>query len=191
VRVQGQVANLKWTRPRYSAELTQRYGAEVDFVRRPVEDFARGTIELEVPGGGTAIIEATTSWAYVGAGLRFDLELMGPEYSMQASSLNSGLKVFFSRAISGESGEDLVEKQNAEQGLMPVVEDEAGAYGYTGENRHMTDCFRNGTVPRETFADGVAVVELIMALYKSAEEGRSLALPDAGLETYIPVAMRD
>ncbi len=191
VRVQGHVANLKWTRPLHAAALKERYGAEVDFTRRPVEDFARGTIELQLPDGGTAIIEATTSWAYVGAGLRLDIDLMGPEYSLQASTLDSGLKVFFSRAIAGADGEDLVEKQNAEQGLMPVIEDEAGTYGYTGENRHMVECFRRGVLPRETFTDGVAVVELVMALYKSAEEGRMLSLPDASLETYLPPAMRD
>lgn len=32
-------------------------------------------------------------------------------------------------------GEDLLEKQNAEQGLMPVVVDEEAAYGYANENR--------------------------------------------------------
>ena len=93
------------------------------------------------------MVEATTSWAYVGAGLRILLELLGPEYSMEFSSLNTGLKVFLSRAVTGGQGEDLVEKQNAEQGLMPVVEDEAGIYGYTGENRHMVEAFRQRRQP--------------------------------------------
>jgi len=41
-----------------------------------------------------------------------------------------------------------VEKQNAEQGLMPVLEDEAGVYGYTDENRHMVEAFRRGCKAR-------------------------------------------
>ena len=59
-------------------------------------------------------------------GLRILIELLGPEYSMEFSSLNTGLKIFLSRDVRGGQGEDLVEKQNAEQGLMPVVENEAG-----------------------------------------------------------------
>jgi predicted dehydrogenase len=136
------------------------------------------------------MIEATTSWAYVGPGLRITLELLGPEYAMEFSSLNTGLKIFLSRGVTGAHGEDLVEKQNAEQGLMPVLDDEAGIYGYTLENRHFVECFRRGERPLETFDDGVSVVEMLMALYRSAELGRTIALPDPELETYVPLVAR-
>ena len=109
----------------YVDKLKRTMGAEVDFARRPVEDFARGTLVFTDPDGNRVMIEATTSWAYVGPGLRIQLELLGPEYSMEFSSLNTGLKIFLSREVQGSQGEDLVEKQNAEQGLMPVLEDEA------------------------------------------------------------------
>ncbi|MBS0395621.1 MAG: Gfo/Idh/MocA family oxidoreductase, partial [Proteobacteria bacterium] len=187
--VSATVGHLKWTRPRYAAELASRMPG-IDYRRAPAEDFARGIITLEDPDGNEAVIEATTSWAYVGAGLRIDLELLGPEYAMQFSSLGTGLKVFLSRAVSGSGGEDLVEKQNAESGLMPVVEDEAGIYGYTLENRHMVSCFASGTTPSETFRDGVEVVRIIMALYRSAEEGRTLTLPDDSLCGYVPPVAR-
>ncbi|HET8729081.1 MAG TPA: Gfo/Idh/MocA family oxidoreductase [Alphaproteobacteria bacterium] len=190
VSANGTVANLKWTRPDYAADLTRRMGAEVDFRRRPVEDFARGTIVLEDEDGREVMIEATTSWAYVGAGLRIQLELLGPEYALEFNSLNTGLKIFMSRAVTGEEGEDLVEKQNAEQGLMPVLEDEAGAYGYTDENRHMVERFRRGKRPDETFADGVEVVRMLMALYRSAETGRTVRFDEEDLETYVPVVAR-
>ncbi len=85
-------------------------------------------------------------------------------YALEINTLNTELKIFLSRNVQGESGEDLVEKQNAEQGLMPVLADEAGIYGYTDENRHMVECFRSGQRPSETFEDGVAVVEMLMAL---------------------------
>jgi predicted dehydrogenase len=142
--VNGTVANLKWTRPHYADQLASRYGKEVDYRNRPSEDFARGVVALEDEDGNELMIEATTSWAYVGAGLRIQLELLGPEYAMEFNSLATGLKIFMSRAVTGAEGEDLVEKQNAEQGLMPVLEDEEGIYGYTGENRHMVECFRKG-----------------------------------------------
>ena len=188
--VQGSVGHLKWTQGRYAANLRRDFGDEVQMLRHPVEDFARATITLEAEDGRELIIEASTSWAYVGPGLRIDLSLLGPEYAMEFSSLNPGLKVFLSRAISGGQGEDLVEKQNAEQGLMPIVEDEAGIYGYIGENRHMVDCFRHGRTPIETFHDGVEVVRMVMGLYKSAELGRVVRFPDDDLETYVPVPAR-
>ncbi len=186
---QGSVANLKWTQPHYARLLAQDFKG-VEMIRHPVEDFARATITLEDEGGREVIVEASTSWSYVGAGLRIDLALLGPEYAMEFSSLNPPLKVFLSRAITGGTGEDLVEKQNAEQGQMPIVEDEAGIYGYIGENRHMVDCFRYNKTPIETFVDGVEVTKMVMALYKSAETGQVVRFPDASLETYVPVPAR-
>jgi predicted dehydrogenase len=187
--VQGSVAYLKWTQDRYARTLAQDFKG-VEMQRRPVEDFARATITLVDEGGRELIVEASTSWSYVGPGLRIDLALLGPEYAMEFSSLNPSLKVFLSRAITGGQGEDLVEKQNAEQGQMPIVEDEAGTYGYVGENRHMVDCFRYGKTPIETFEDGVEVVKMVMALYKSAETGAVVHLPDDTLETYVPAPAR-
>lgn len=188
--VNGMVANLKWTRPHYADQLRERYGAEVDYRNRPSEDFARATIALEDEEGNELVIEASTSWAYVGAGLRIQLELLGPEYAMEFNSLATGLKVFMSRAVTGSEGEDLVEKQNAEQGLMPVLEDEAGVYGYTDENRHMVECFRKGETPLETFHDGLAVVEMLIGLYRSAETGQTVNFPAPELEDYVPPVAR-
>lgn len=188
--VNGTVANLKWTRPHYADQLRARFGVDVDYRNRPSEDFARGTIALEDEDGNELMIEATTSWAYVGAGLRIQLELLGPEYAMEFNSLSTGLKVFMSREVKGSEGEDLVEKQNAEQGLMPVLEDEAGVYGYTDENRHMVECFRKGETPLETFEDGLGVVEMLMALYRSAETGETVRFPAPELEDYVPLVAR-
>ncbi|MDK1494203.1 Gfo/Idh/MocA family oxidoreductase [Sinorhizobium sp. 7-81] len=188
--VNGTVANLKWTRPNYADQLRERFGKDVDYRNRPSEDFARATVTLEDEDGNELMIEATTSWAYVGAGLRIQLELLGPEYALEYNSLGTGLKIFMSRAVSGSEGEDLVEKQNAEQGLMPVLEDEAGVYGYTDENRHMVECFRKRQKPIETFEDGLAVVEILMGLYRSAEIGATLKFPAPELEDYVPIVAR-
>src|ERR1700722_20223045 len=133
VSASATVGNLKWTRLEYVKRLKDMMGPEVDYATRPAEDFARGALTFVDPEGHEVMVEATNSWAYVGAGLRILIELLGPEYSMEFSSLNTGLKIFLSRAVTGGQGEDLVEKQNAEQGLMPVVENEADIYGYVGE----------------------------------------------------------
>src|SRR5207245_160541 len=135
-RITAHIASLKWSRPEYSKQLSKTFGKEVDYSKRPSEDFASTTIEFETDDGHKVNGQASPSWSFGGAGLRLSAELLGPEYSMAWNSLDSGLKLFFSRAVRGRAGEDLVEKQNAEIGLMPVVANEAAAYGYEAEDRH-------------------------------------------------------
>ena len=186
VRVTGHVASLKWTRPQYARRLRATMGRDVDYRRRPAEDFARATIEYEASTGETLIGEVTTSWSFVGAGLRLSAELLGPEYSMSWNTLDSGLKLFFSREVRGKAGEDLVEKQNAEMGLMPVVADEAAAYGYAAEDRHFVRAFLRGEKPMLTFEDGVEVMQILMTAYMSAAKGRTLDFPPRGLDSFVP-----
>lgn len=186
VRITGHIASLKWSRPAYARKLKAAMGPAVDYAKRPSEDFASVMIEFETPDGHRVIGEATTSWSFVGAGLRLSAELLGPEYSMKWNSLDSGLNLFFSREVTGKAGEDLVEKQNAEQGVMPVVPEEYLAYGYTGEDRHFVRVFLGKEEPLLTFDDGVEVVQMLMTAYRSAEEGRTLAFPARGLDAYVP-----
>jgi predicted dehydrogenase len=190
VRVTGRIASLKWTRPEYRDRLTEQTAGAVDYARAPAEDFASVTIEFETDDGHPVIGEATTSWSYVGPGLRLSAELLGPEYSMSWDSLSSGLDLFFSRRVTGEEGEDLVEKQNAEVGLMPVVAHEWVAYGYEAENRHFVGAFLRGETPMLTFHDGVEVARLLMTAYQSAEEGRTLDFPPDGIDTFVPAVAR-
>ncbi len=185
-RVTGQIASLKWTRPAYAALLKKQMGPKVDYARTPSEDFASLTIEFETEDGHTVIGEASTSWSFVGAGLRLSAELLGPEYSMKWNSLDSGLQLFFSREVKGKAGEDLVEKQNSEQGVMPVVPEEYAAYGYTNENRHFCRVFLGLEKPLLTWDDGVEVAKLLMAAYQSAEQGKTLAFPPRGIEKFVP-----
>ena len=177
---------LKWQEPKYAARLAKASRGKTDYLKRPSEDFARSLVEYKDRAGKILVVETTTSWCYVGAGLRLSMELLGPEYALQINTLDAGLKVFFSREVRGRAGEDLVEKQNAEIGLMPVVADEAGEYGYVAENRHMVRSFLKGVRPEENFSDGVAVAELLMAAYRSAELGKTLAFPFKGLDAYVP-----
>jgi len=187
--VNAQIASLKWTRPEYAAILRAISGGRVDYAKAPAEDFARAAITLRAPSGEKALVEATTSWSFVGPALRLRAELLGPEYAMQVDSLTTDLTVFLSRRVQGNAGEDLVEKQNAEQGLMPVVSDEPAVYGYVAENRHMVQAFLDGRMPEETWRDGLAVTEVLMACYKSAEEGKTLRFP-ADLTDYVPSVAR-
>ncbi len=183
------IATLKWCRAEYARKL--KAWTKLDYAKAPSEDFARVSVAWESDEGLPVVTEATTSWSFVGPGLRLSMEVMGPEYYMQGSSLNNHLQVFFSRDVAGSAGEDIVEKQAAEQGLMPVVADEPGEYGYTAEDRHMVECFLTGKRPMETFEDGLEVTRLLMACYMAAERGERLAWPPQGLDDYVPSVARE
>jgi len=190
VKVTAHTSCLKWQQPGYAKILLENSDGRTDYLTRPAEDFARALVEYRDREGNERIVEVTTSWCFVGAGLRLSMELLGPEYSMSVNSLDAGPKVFFSRQVKGEAGEDLVEKQNAEVGLMPVVSDEESEYGYTGENRHMVRSFLAGVRPDENFSDGVNVTELLMTAYMSAEQETTLPFPPPGLEEYVPTVAK-
>jgi predicted dehydrogenase len=187
LKVSAQIASLKWSRPEYAEVLMKTMGADVDYKKKPAEDFARATINYTDEDGQPLIVEVTTSWSYVGAGLRLSLEVLGPEYSLSMNSLDSGLKLFLSREVKGAAGEDLVEKQNAEQGLMPVLGNEAAEYGYESQDRYFVQCFLDGRQPEESFYDGLEVTELLMTAYMSAEQERTIAFRPDGLDTYVPL----
>ena len=189
-QVSAQVATLKWSRPEYASLLQEMMTADVDYRRHPAEDFARATVNYVDAEGLPLIVEATTSWSFVGAGLRLSMELMGPEYSMSISTLDSGTKVFLSRRLRGKVGEDLLEKQNSEQGLMPLIGNECAEYGYEGENRAFATAFANGVQPELDFHAGREVTELLMTCYMSAEQGRVIDWKPEGLLHYVPPVAR-
>jgi predicted dehydrogenase len=186
--VSAQTAALKWTQPRYVQELLDAYGGEVDYRSTPAEDYARAQITYQTADGRQVVAEATTSWSYVGPGLRIACEVLGPEYSLEWNTQSAESKLFIGRNLEGaqQAGEDLLEKQNAETGLMPVLADEAFSYGYTHEDRHIAQAFAARRQPDETLHDGLAVTELLMAAYLSAETGRTVRLPADGLDQFVP-----
>ena len=190
VKITAHTNVLKWQLPEYRKILSEMSAGKLDYENRPSEDYARAVIEYKDPENKTLIVETTTSWSFIGAGLRLGMELLGPEYSMSIDTLNTDLKLFFSRQVKGKAGEDIVEKQNAEVGLMPVVVDEEKVYGYEAENRHMVQAFLNNRRPKETFDDGLKVTELLMAAYMSAEQDRTIVFPPANLDSFIPAVAR-
>src|SRR5687768_1331347 len=189
-KVTGHIASLKWSRPEYAKKLSATMGKDVAYDKTPSEDFAAVMIEFETDDGHKVLGEATTSWSFVGAGLRLSAELLGPEYSLQWNSLETGLELFFSREVKGRQGEDLVEKQNAETGVMPVVASEAAAYGYEAEDRHFVRVFQGKEQAKLTFDDGVEVVKVLMSAYASAEQGKTLAFPPKGIDKFVPLVAR-
>ncbi len=53
----------------------------------------------------------------------------------------------------------------------------------------MVQAFLDGRMPEENWRDGLAVTEVLMACYKSAEEGRMIAMP-AELIDFVPAVAR-
>ena len=183
-KVSAEIASLKWTRPEYIEQLKKTYG--VDYSKVPAEDYATAVVVYEDDEGNIVLSETHTSWSFIGAGLRLTFEVLGPEYSLWINTLQPELFVFFSRNVKIPPSEEFVEKQNADQGLMPTIPDEAVTYGYQGENRYMVECFLKREQPAENWYDGLLIVQLMMAAYKSAEEGKKIDFKPEELETYVP-----
>jgi predicted dehydrogenase len=188
VSIQASIESLKWSKEPYLTELRETYG--VDYSVAPAEDYVSVNVVYEDDEGRRVLSEAKTSWNYVGPGLRLSLEVLGPEYSAINNSLSTELSVFFSRNVNVAPSEEFIEKQTAEQGLIPIVADEAVAYGYQHENRHMVESFRAGELPAENWRDGLLIMELMMSAYKSAEEEKTIKYDPNRLRDFKPKVAR-
>ncbi|MCS7110876.1 MAG: Gfo/Idh/MocA family oxidoreductase [Ignisphaera sp.] len=182
--IYGETATLKWLRKEYIEDLKKRFG--IDFSKEPAEDYALAIVTYEDDEGNVSITETRTSWSFVGAGLRLSFEVLGPEYSLYVNTLQPELFTFISRNVRIPPSEEFVEKQNAEQGLMPIIPDEAIAYGYHAEDKHMVESFLKGKMPVENWYDGYLVVQLMMHAYLSAEKGVKIRFDPTQVESYVP-----
>ncbi|MEM3640825.1 MAG: Gfo/Idh/MocA family oxidoreductase [Candidatus Bathyarchaeia archaeon] len=182
--ISAEIAALKWSRKEYADKLMKASRGQIDYLKKPAEDWGRATVIYETSDGLLAITDLFTSWSFV-PGERIFIEIIGPEYCMQVDTLNSEMKTFFSREIKVAPG-NFIEKQAAEQGFMPVIPDETSLYGYVNENMHMVESFINGKMPRENWNDGLLVVKILMTCYMSAEKGKKLSFPPNGLEDFTP-----
>jgi predicted dehydrogenase len=188
VEIYGETAFLKWVKQPYAEDLKKRFN--VDFLKEPAEDYALTVVKYRDEDGNIVVTEARTSWSFIGAGLRLTFEVLGPEYSLSINTLQPELFTFISRNIKIPASEEFVEKQNAEQGLMPVLPDEAFTYGYQAEDAHMVESFLAGKLPYENWYDGRLVVELMMHAYLSAEKGSRIQYNPSSVEDYIPFVAR-
>jgi len=187
VAVSADAETLKWARPAYAAQLREDHG--VDYEDSPAEDYARATVRYAGPDGETLVSEATGSWCFVGPGVRRRIELLGPEYSGQVVADEASSSVFFSDDAA--EGEGWAEKQTATSGRMPVVAADVVTGGYVAENRDAVAAFRRGENGYFDLTDGRDVLELCMAAYRSAEEGREVDLSEADLSGYTPPPARE
>jgi len=190
--VSAHVDLLKWGRPRWRDRLLERHG--VDYARTPAEDFATGLVTyLDPDTGQHSLAQFTVSWMYDKQGLRLLVDGIGPGFALEANSLRSPLEVFVGDdAVASVADAELaLEKATASRGLLAIQPNEPDLYGYTDENVDALAAFRAGRAALLDFDDGLDVVQLTMAAYRSAEEARVVDLTDAGelasLESYVPL----
>ena len=70
---------------------------------------------------------------------------------------------------------------------MPVVANEAAAYGYEAEDRHFVRAFLGKEDPRLTFEDGLEVVKVLMAAYRAPRKaGPSTFRRRASIDSFPP-----
>ena len=125
------------------------------------EGSERPATDRDAPGP-TALLEA--GWSLEG-GMVSDLHVQGTAGVASASLLGDGMGL---RAFT-ERGE--------ERGWRAVDVDWHRANGYPQQLAHFVRCARTGETPIESAADGVAVMEFMLAAYESAGTGRKVSLP--------------
>ena len=132
---------------------------------------------LRLEDGRTALTEV--SWSAKG-GLEARIEAYGSNGRIVHDITTTPLRAFIEQPAGYIS-----EKADAETGWVFPIPDEARAFGYDEQMRHMVGAFRSGVQPREDFRDGYTVNAILDAAYRSMRSGRWEAV---GLDAAVPVA---
>jgi predicted dehydrogenase len=133
-----------------------------------VEDHALATLRFS--SGATAVIDA--SWAAPG-GIDERIEVLGTHGAVSVDLARGQSILAYSDVGVGYAAE----KVDHERGWFFVSHDEAWVWGWHGQFRHVVDVLLGRVEPEETGHDGRAVLEVVMAAYRSAAERREIDLP--------------
>ena len=188
MRITAHIASLKWTRARsMRSSSSKTHGKDVDYTKRAERGLREHRPSSSRPTDGYTVIgEATTSWSFVGAGLRLSAELLGPEYSMSWNTLDAGLKLFFSREVKGQRGRGSRGEAERRDGADARGGERGGGVRLRGGGPPLRARFLGKETPLLTFDDGLEVVQMLMTAYMSAEEGKTLDFPPRGLDNVRP-----
>ena len=142
---------------------------------------------IEFEGGKLALVES--SWTLKG-GMISVAEVHGTEGVIHANLLQEGmgLKVFSEKGF----GEEDWDKE-ATKGWTHPDWQWNWQNGYPGEMQDFIDCIRNGGTPVESGEDGRVVLEIMIAGYISAAEGRKVEFPlkdPGGYRTPVEIWMK-
>lgn len=125
---------------------------------------------IEFSNGVTAVAEE--SWIKKG-GMDDKAEIIGSEGIAYADVLRGNSILTYSEKGVGYA----VEKAGNTQGWSFTIYEELWNYGFPQEMAHFVDCVKNDRKPLVTGEDGKAVLEIILAAYASAGEGKKIAMP--------------
>lgn len=129
-------------------------------------------IIVEFENGVTGLAEE--SWSKPG-GMDDRAEVYGSAGQAYADLLRGNSIHTYSRA-----GYDYaVEKAGTTAGWSFTIYEENWNYGFPQEMRHFVECVRDDRQPLVTGEDGRATLEIVMAAYASAGQGRKIELPFA------------
>jgi predicted dehydrogenase len=135
------------------------------------EDHAVVLVRFET-ADGEALGVAEESWAKKG-GMDDTCEVYGAA-GVAYADLLQGNSIL---AYSDTGYSYAVEKAGTTRGWSFCSWEELWNYGFPQEFAHFVDCVANDRTPLETGEDGKAVLEIILAAYQSAGEGRKVTLP--------------
>ncbi len=134
------------------------------------EDHALIIVRFDVEGR-EVIGLAEESWAKKG-GMDDTAEVYGTEGVAYADLLQGNAILTYS-----ERGYDYaVEKAGTTRGWSFTAFEELWNYGFPQEFAHFVDCVAHDRTPLETGQDGRAVLEILLAAYTSASQGRKITL---------------
>ncbi len=131
--------------------------------RTSAEDNAVAMIRFA--SGATGVAEV--SWTALGG-----LDLRNEVYGDRGAAFTDVTRGTPVRAFTQGGTGYVLEKADADSGWVFPVPDEARVYGYHEQMRHFVECVAVGRMPRETYADGVAVNRVLDACYRSIRSKR-------------------
>ena len=148
--------------------------AQIDMLahkRIEVEDVAVAT--LRFANGALGVIEATTA-AYPGALKRIEIHGTGGSAVIEEEDIKTW---DFSRAARGDKALLAKMSGRTQTGGGAADPSAIGHHGHTLLFRDVLKAIRNETAPSIDGHEGRRSVEIILAIYKAAETGRTITLP--------------
>ena len=126
---------------------------------------------IEFEGGKKALVES--SWTLQG-GMESLAELHGTKGVIRSNLYHEGLGL---KVYSNDGHGDSWDDDHVEKGWSSPEWEWAWQNGYPQEMQDFVNCIRSGETPVESAVDGRAVLEIMIAGYMSAAQGRKIEFP--------------
>ena len=138
-------------------------------LHRTIETEDTGVAILEFQNGAMGVVEASTA---VAPGIDTRLEIHGERGTVRLEG--DRVRQWH---IDGQENEQAKRRYSQEGGTAAGHEADFGWQDHQAQIRDMVDAVRNDRAPAITGEDGRNILELILAIYRSAETGRPVSLP--------------